>query len=124
MKIHNKKILKKTRKNLRNHMTHAEVILWTQLKGKVIEGLKFRRQHSVENYILDFYCPEKKLSIEVDGFTHLTRKAKIHDNKRLEVLKRYEIDEIRITNEEVYDNVTLVMQKIREKIKFNQITTP
>jgi len=51
-------------------MTPAEAKLWTYLKGKQLEGRKFRRQHSVSQYILDFYCPASKLAIELDGQAH------------------------------------------------------
>jgi len=124
MNVHNKKTFKKIRKNLRNNMTHAAVLLWTHLKGKALQGLKFRRQHSIKNYVVDFYCPEKKLVIEIDGPTHLARKAKKHDLQRAEILKAYEIDEIRFTNEEIYDNVLVVLEKISEKINLIEITTP
>ena len=117
MKVHNKKILKKRRKNLRNNMTHAEVLLWTYLKGKALDGLKFRRQHSIDNYILDFYCPEKKLAVEIDGPTHMTTKSINHDIQRTHVLSKHEIDQIRFSNEEIYDNILIVLQKIRERIK-------
>jgi len=53
-------------------MTKAETLLWIELKGKNIEGLKFRRQYSIEAYVVDFYCPALKLAIEVDGATHVT----------------------------------------------------
>jgi very-short-patch-repair endonuclease len=86
------------------------------LKGKALDGLKFRRQHSIENYIVDFYCPERKLVIEIDGPTHITMKAKSYDKIRTEVFRRYEIDELRIKNEEIYDNILLVLEKIEEKL--------
>ena len=68
-KIHNNKNQKSRRKNLRNNMTKAEIILWSKLKGKQL-GYKFRRQHGIGKYIIDFYCPKLKLIIEVDGDVH------------------------------------------------------
>ncbi len=65
--LNNKKYLKSTRKDLRNNPTSAEKILWEHLKGSNFYGYKFRRQHSIGRYILDFYCPELKISIELDG---------------------------------------------------------
>jgi very-short-patch-repair endonuclease len=63
------------RKKLRNNMTEAEVILWSRLKGEQM-GVKFRRQHGVRSYILDFYCPKCKLAMEVDGGIRCTEAGK------------------------------------------------
>ena len=71
-KIHNKIELKGKRKFLRNNSASAEAMLWLLLKGKQLEGRKFRRQHSVGNYVLDFYCPSEKLAVELDGEPHFT----------------------------------------------------
>jgi len=65
MSLHNLKHLKQTRKNLRNALTPAEATLWKYIQNSKVEGKKFRRQHSVGNYILDFYCPSEKLAIEL-----------------------------------------------------------
>jgi len=51
-------------------MTKAEMFLWSKLKGKQLNGLKFRRQYGINNYVVDFYCPEQKLAIEIDGDVH------------------------------------------------------
>ena len=64
MQIHNRKNLKQFRKDLRNNLTPAEATLWKAIQRSQLEGRKFRRQHSVGNYILDFYCPKEKLAIE------------------------------------------------------------
>lgn len=64
--IHNRKHLEQFRKDLRNNSTSAEATLWKYLKGKQL-GKKFRRQHSVGNYILDFYCASDRIAIELDG---------------------------------------------------------
>jgi len=66
-RLNNLPALKYFRRKLRSKMTPAEAKLWTYLKGKQLEGKKFRRQHSVSRYILDFYCPSSKLAIELDG---------------------------------------------------------
>jgi len=67
MKIHNRKSMKEIRRHLRHSLTPAEAALWKGLKGSKLEGKKFRRQHSIGNYVVDFYCPECKLAIELDG---------------------------------------------------------
>jgi len=68
--IYNKKSLETIRKKLRNNMVSTEIILWSRLKNRQLKGLKFRRQYSIGNYIVDFYCPEHRLAIELDGMTH------------------------------------------------------
>ncbi len=93
-------------------MTEAEVILWSQLKGKQLQGLKFRRQHSIESYVLDFYCPELKLAIELDGEYHLKKEIQEYDQERQSYIEDLGISFIRFTNKEVCKNVNEVIQKI------------
>ena len=85
--IHNRKYLLGFRKFLRNNSTTAEATLWKSLKRKQIEGLKFRRQHSIENYIVDFYCPTLKLIIELDGENHNNLVQENKDSLRTEQLE-------------------------------------
>ncbi len=73
--INNRPELKVFRKALRNNSTAAEATLWKMIKGKKLKGRKFRRQFSVEKFILDFYCPSEKLAIELDGAGHFTPEA-------------------------------------------------
>ena len=75
------------RRHLRNHMTHAEIALWTELKAKKL-GVKFRRQYSVGAYVLDFHCPERNLAIEVDGISHDSNEAKEYDHDRQMYIER------------------------------------
>ena len=72
MKTHNKKSLKERRKHLRNNGTSAEATLWTLLSKSQLDGRKFRRQHSINSFIVDFYCPSEKLVIELNGEHHFT----------------------------------------------------
>ena len=76
--------LKEFRKRLRNRSTSAEATLWNMLKNKQLKGKKFRRQHSLGNYIVDFYCSSDKLIIELDGDPHgeyhQINKDEIRDN--------------------------------------------
>ena len=82
----NKSELKSVRKDLRNNGTSAEATLWELIKGKQIDGLKFRWQHSVGPYILDFYCPQFRLSIELDGEVHSTSVAMDYADNRARFL--------------------------------------
>ena len=81
-KNHNRGQLLIFRKKLRNSGTSAEVELWKHISNKKIEGRKFRRQHSVGNYILDFYCPSEKLAIELDGEGHYWQEGIDKDLKK------------------------------------------
>ncbi|TDU43332.1 uncharacterized protein DUF559 [Gelidibacter sediminis] len=69
--IHNRKYLLERRKELKNNATSAKATLWEHLQGSKLEGRKFRRQHNIENYIVDFYCASERLIIELDGAVHL-----------------------------------------------------
>ena len=74
-RLNNKTVLEPRRKKLRRNLTPAEAFLWTVLKNSNLAGRKFRRQHSVGNYILDFYCDSEKLVVELDGEVHRTDRA-------------------------------------------------
>ncbi|WP_276134418.1 endonuclease domain-containing protein [Polluticoccus soli] len=87
MQLHNRSDLKALRKNLRNNATQGEKELWKLLRGSGLEGKKFRRQHSVGGYILDFYCPSERLCIELDGEAHFTEEGRTHDEKRTKFLE-------------------------------------
>jgi len=114
MKIHNRINLKETRRVLRKNLTPAEALLWKALKNRQLKGRKFRRQHSVGNYILDFYCPSEKLNIELDGMPHFTIIGEKKDKKRDEYLKTFGIKIIRFENRDLYNNLTGVLEIIQE----------
>jgi very-short-patch-repair endonuclease len=78
----NQKDQKLLHQTLRNNATAPEAILWRILKGKQIEGLKFKRQFGLGPYVLDFYCPEIKLCIELDGDVHKTHEQALYDEIR------------------------------------------
>ncbi|HVK97408.1 MAG TPA: endonuclease domain-containing protein, partial [Flavisolibacter sp.] len=91
-------------KGLRQNMTDSEKILWFHLKENI--GIyKFRRQHSLGNYIADFYCHKAKLVIEVDGSIHKLQEIKINDLQRQKAIEEYGLHVIRFTNEEVTYNL-------------------
>lgn len=111
-RVNNKKYLKDIRKKLRNTMTDAEVVLWNQLKNRQIAELKFRRQHSIGDFVLDFYCPELKLAIELDGSQHYYEDSKDNDRKRDGFLKSCGIRVLRIPNDEIHKNLEGVVQSL------------
>lgn len=99
-------------KKLRKEQTSAEKLLWSNLRNRKLKGFKFRRQHPVKSYIVDFYCPEKLLSIEVDGEIHLTKEQNEYDKCRTEELNLLGIKEIRFSNKEIEKNISAVLKKI------------
>ena len=105
---------------LRKTETKAEKILWTLLRNRNVCGLKFRRQHAFENYVLDFYCHEMKLVIEADGKVHNNPEIKIYDNARTNRLNEVGIAVLRFTNDEIENNSTVVVKKIETWIKENK----
>jgi len=99
-------------KNLRKEQTSSEKLLWSNLRNRNLRGFKFRRQHAIQSYIVDFYCSEKMLSVEVDGGIHLEKEQKEYDKYRTETLNLLGIKEIRFTNEEIDKDISLVLKKI------------
>ena len=109
---HNQKEQTLLIKTLRNNATAPETILWLRLKGKQIEGLKFRRQYGVGPYVLDFYCPELRLGIELDGEVHNTYEAEEYDKRRTRFLNDNRITVLRYKNEVVYQNLEAIVENI------------
>lgn len=105
---------KNRRRLLRKNATPQEIILWSRLKGKSL-GYKFRRQHSIGSYIVDFCCIEKKVIIEIDGWQH---KENIeYDTRRTEYFKNFHYTVIRFWNNEINDNLNGVILKIEEYLE-------
>lgn len=117
MFVYNKKETKNIRRVLRKAQTPEEIKLWKILKGKQILGLRFLRQYGVENYILDFYCPELKLAIEADGGQHNQKENKLHDDIRTNTINSCGITILRFWNNEINTNLEGVFQKITGAIK-------
>ncbi len=108
------------RRRLRSESPKAERLLWWRLRGKQMDGLKFRRQYGVGEYVLDFYCPAAKLAVELDGETHFDPKAEARDARRQAFVERFEIRVLRFTNPQVYEQLDAVVDEIwraaRERI--------
>lgn len=111
---HNEKDQKELRQTLRNNATAAEATLWKALKGKQVEGLKFRRQFGVGPYVLDFYCPELKFAIELDGEVHNSYSAEKRDEARTKFLNENGIEVIRFRNEVVFYNIAGIIEEIKQ----------
>jgi very-short-patch-repair endonuclease len=115
--INNRPELKENRKRLRNNATSAEAFLWNYLRNKQLAGRKFRRQFSVDNYILDFYCPSEKLCIELDGADHFTSAGFEYDQERTDILKSLGIKVIRFENKTVFDHTEQVLETIKSNFR-------
>ena len=109
------------RKELRNHGTAAEAALWRVLKKSQVGGYKFRRQHGIGPYILDFYCPMLKLGIELDGSAHDAPMADKHDEIRTKYLENQGIKILRFRNEVFYRNPNAIVEEI---LKFGESRIP
>ncbi len=105
--------MKQYRRELRNHSTTAEKVLWKLIKGKQIEGLRFRRQFSIGNYILDFYCPSLQLAIELDGEYHNDEHTFEKDQTRVQMLlDKYHIQTLRFENKIVLQQPETIINSI------------
>ena len=103
------------RKELRNEGTAAEATLWLSLKGRQVEGMRWRRQFGVGPYILDFYCSQLHLCIELDGAPHYTIQGGENDLQREEwLLQEHGIRTIRFENKDIFINHEGVIEYIRE----------
>jgi very-short-patch-repair endonuclease len=116
-KTFNRPAQKRIRQYLRNNATDAERKLWEMLKGKQLLGYKFRRQQGIEQYILDFYCPQEKLAIGIDGATHSTPQQKASDRQRTERIQSHGITVLRFNNTDIFENPDGVLTAIIETLK-------
>ena len=114
--IYNNSKLKSLRKELRNNPTPAESALWEQLRAGRLDGTKWRRQYSVGNYILDFYCPKARLCVELDGDDHFTMQGDLYDLERTGFLNSLGISVIRFENREVWEEPERVLLAIKQKL--------
>ena len=105
----NSPALKERRRGLRNNCTETEKLLWEKLRKSQL-GLKFIRQYSIGNYVVDFYCPQKKLAVEIDGEIHI--KNKIYDDYRTRWLDATGVKVIRFRNDEVEEDLESIIVKI------------
>jgi very-short-patch-repair endonuclease len=115
--LFNKKYLKDSRRELRNSGTAAEAVLWGYLKEKKLQGRKFRRQFSIGDFILDFYCVSEKLAVELDGQSHFTTLGAMNDEQKEEFLELQGIRVIRFENMEVFDNPEGVLKEIKKQFR-------
>jgi very-short-patch-repair endonuclease len=124
-RTHNQLQQKELRRELRTNGTIAEATLWQMLKSRQIEGFKFRRQFGIGPYILDFYCPELRLCIELDGQPHFTPEGYEYDLHRTEYLNRFHgIQVMRFENKDVFCYPENVLSEIRHMIDKLRVIKP
>ncbi|MDP2693174.1 MAG: endonuclease domain-containing protein [bacterium] len=114
-KIHNIKNLKKIRRKLRKDSTKSEIILWNKIRNKAF-GYKFRRQHSIGNFVVDFYCAELRLVVEIDGYIHGEEFKKQLDEKKENFLLNNDFKILRYMNEQVLFELDSVLQDLSNNL--------
>jgi len=107
-------------KKLRENQTEAEEKFWLAVKDNQIEGYKFRRQHPLSIYVVDFYCHALQLVIEIDGEYHLSEEQQILDKQRTADIEFQGLKVVRFTNDEIMSNLEEAIDKIKSHIKRNE----
>jgi very-short-patch-repair endonuclease len=116
-RVHNRKSSVGRRRELRNSLTPAETLLWANLKNSRLGGKKFRRQHGIGPYMADFYCPECRVIVELDGAGHCDELARERDDWRTMFLEGLGMRVIRFKNWEVLKNLQRVLESIRAALE-------
>ncbi|MFA5248557.1 MAG: endonuclease domain-containing protein [Patescibacteria group bacterium] len=114
--------LKQLAGNLRKNSTLSEVLLWRYLKGRKIQGYRFHRQKPIGNYIVDFFCPDLLLAIEIDGLTHGDKLKE--DEIRQKELEKIGISFLRFTDSNVKNNCWAVVEEIKDWVILHASHTP
>ena len=109
--------MKKTPRQLRKQSTPAESLLWLSLKNRQLLGLKFRRQHPIQGYIVDFCCHEHQVVIEVDGDVHALEENQKRDQFRQNIIEQAGYRVFRFTNQEVGESKEEVLEHLYEELK-------
>ncbi len=105
-----------SRRKLRKNQTDVERILWNLLRNRQICEAKFRRQYSIDDYILDFYSPEYKLGIEADGGQHYTDDIKKQDEFRAKELAKIGVQILRFSNTDILNNIEGICEEIQKTL--------
>ncbi len=113
--IFNRKDTRDKRRGLRRSQTYAEKKLWQAVRNKQISGLKFFRQYGIGPYIIDFYCPKKKIAVELDGHHHFTEEGKKYDTERTAYLNAIDIKVLRYPNSEVNKKIDRIKEEIKKQ---------
>jgi len=104
------------KRRLRSDMTGAEKRLWSKLRARQLQGIKFRRQHGIGPYIVDFYCPERSIVIEVDGDSHAEAEQIQKDQRRDRYLRSIGLSVVRYRNDDIMKNLDGVLQDLQKQV--------
>ena len=104
-------------RDLRRTMTLPEVLVWQHIRGRRLDGIRFRRQHPIGPYILDFFCEDARLTVEVDGESHSQAEAVEHDKRRTEWLNARGISVLRIPARDVLSELPAVVDHIQRQVR-------
>ena len=115
--LNNLREFKQYRQALRRDSTKAEAILWLYLRQRSFHGYKFRRQHGIGPYIVDFYCPRLKLAIELDGSQHFQPDALVYDRRRDAAIQSNGIKVIRFINSDIFNHLDSVLDALGVVVK-------
>jgi len=115
-KLYNKRSDKLKRRLLRKNMTEAERLLWNAIRRKQVGGRRFRRQYSIRGFVIDFYSPEIKLAIEIDGGYHSDKDQAFYDSEREKLIQNLGIQFLRFKNDDIFSNIDKVLKKIKKNI--------
>jgi very-short-patch-repair endonuclease len=116
-KHYNKSSEKEKRRKLRQNQTNAEELVWRYLRDRQMLGYKFRRQYSVNHFVIDFYCPELKLAVEIDGASHNNPEQQKKDISRQKYVEAFNIKIVRIKDKELLENPNKAFNKLEAAIK-------
>ena len=115
-RLHSRASLKPRRRELRAQLTPAEARLWLHVQRGQLAERKFRRQHSIGRYVVDFYCPGEKLIVELDGAAHGHDVAWRRDEQRTQYFSAVGLRVLRFENRDVMENLDGVLAQIREQL--------
>lgn len=104
------------KRRLRSDMTGPEKRLWSRLRSRQLQGSKFRRQHGIGPYIVDFYCPEQSLVIEIDGDSHADAEQIQKDQRRDRYLQSIGLRVVRYTNDDIMKNLDGVLEDLQKRV--------
>jgi very-short-patch-repair endonuclease len=114
--IRNIRSKKSFRQQLRSFGTPAEAVLWKSLQSRQIIGKRFRRQHSIGRYVVDFYCPESRLIVELDGDYHFSPTIEGYEEERTRFLETLGLRVLRFENRDVLENLEGVLETIKNNL--------
>ena len=111
--LRNTRSKKPHRQELRSYGTAAEAVLWKSLRRRQLLGKKFRRQYSIGRYIVDFYCPENRLVVELDGDAHFSTTIEGYESERTQFLNGLGLTIVRFENRDLLENLDGVLEAIK-----------